>query len=208
MIEIIFHCNQCDSDIFHFFFLISFILFSFLPFDTMDDPADYNVSEYADLTKTWHQDPTAYLDRYYTLFYKITNKELDPLNTDVYVRQSPNKICVLGIAKASSDIKQVKLRNDLVGQKVRYDTILCELLDQDHNVIGHVKAEMEGKLLELNRHLEKDIGLLSDGHHMDTGFIGIIMPKTEDTKFQLKGYLTEAEYKQQNNRTNMESTSV
>lgn len=186
----------------------------------MDDQPDYDITQYSELTANWHKDPTAYLDRYYSLYYKTVDKEQDPLATNVYVRQSPNKICVLGITNPSTDIAKVSLNKSLVGEKVKHGTILCELLSVEGAVIGHVKAEMEGKLLELNTRLEKEgCGLLLNGHHMDTGFIAIIMPKIDDTKAQLAGYQTEEEYKksllslqakeeeQNNKRPNLERQS-
>ncbi|KAI7879233.1 uncharacterized protein EV154DRAFT_524786 [Mucor mucedo] len=162
----------------------------------MDAPADYDIKDYAQLTNNWSKDPTAYLDRYYSLYYKTVDTEADPLANSVYVRQSPNKVCVLGIVSPSTDIVKVVLNKNLVGEKVKKNTILCEFKDAQDNVVGHVKAEMEGKLLELNSRLEKEgTSLLANGHHMDTGFIAIILPRVDDTKVQLKGYQTEQEYK-------------
>jgi glycine cleavage system H lipoate-binding protein len=180
----------------------------------MDDSADYEIKDYFELTNNWHGDPTAYLNRYYSLFYKINNnKEQDSFTSDIYVRQSPNKICVLGIVNPSTDIHSVVMNKKLVGEKVKRDTILCELRDAQDNVIGQVKAQMEGKLLELNSRFEKEgNSLLLNGHHMDTGFIAVIMPKTDETKIQLKGYQTEEEYKislqntiNNNNNPNLET---
>jgi glycine cleavage system H lipoate-binding protein len=183
----------------------------------MDDQADYNINDYAEITKSWNRDPTAYLNRYYSLYYKTLNKEEDPLAIDIYVRQPPNKICVLGIANPSSDIVSIVMNKRLVGEKVKKHTVLCELKDAQDNVIGQVKAYMEGKLLELNSRFEKEgNSLLLNGHHMDTGFIAIIMPKSDETKIQLKEYQTEEEYKNRlqsslqeynNNNPNLEKKS-
>lgn len=162
----------------------------------MDDHLDYDTNDYAEETKNWNRDPTAYLSRYYSLFYKTVTKEQDPLNVDVYVRQSPNLICVVGIANPSADIVKVVMNTDKVGKKVKKFSILCSLLDAQGVTIGHVRANMEGKLLELNdRFLEEGNSLLLNGYHMDTGFIGIIMPKSEDNAVQLRDFMTEEEYK-------------
>ncbi|KAI9361036.1 hypothetical protein BD770DRAFT_384007 [Pilaira anomala] len=162
----------------------------------MDEPADYDINDYSELTKDWNRDPTAYLSRYYELYYKSVNKDFDPLANDLYVRQSPNKICVLGISNPSTDIEKIVMNQQLVGNKVTRNTVLCTFENAQGQVVGHVKAEMEGKLLELNNRFEKEgKSLLFQGHHMDTGFIAIILPKTDDTKVQLKGYQTEQEYK-------------
>ncbi|KAI7908127.1 uncharacterized protein BX663DRAFT_493065 [Cokeromyces recurvatus] len=163
----------------------------------MKDQVDYNVNDYISLTKIWQEDPTAYLSRYYSLFYKTSN---EPLNrASIYVRQTPSKVCVLGISDVSlmNDVDQVRLYTNHIGNKVKSDTILCDLINKDGQVISHVRAEMEGKLLELNKRFEEKEScqsLLKDGHHMDIGFIAIILPKTEDTKIQLKDFQTEEEY--------------
>ncbi|OBZ88947.1 hypothetical protein A0J61_03001 [Choanephora cucurbitarum] len=149
-----------------------------------DQIADYDSKHYLETTATWQQDPTAYLSRYYELYTKQVNHDL---STNVYVRQSPNKICVLGMTDPPAGIDQVSLYTDLVGQKVKKDTILCDLM-QEGKVMGHVRAEMEGKLLELNAKYQTDdiSSLIRD--HMDIGFIAIIMPKIEDSSVQLKEF--------------------
>lgn len=177
----------------------------------MDAPADYDIKDYAELTNNWNKDPTAYLNRYYSLYYKTVDNEADTLANSIYVRQSPNKVCVLGIVSPSTDIVKVVMNKKLIGDKVKKNSILCEFKDAQDNVVGHVKAEMEGKLLELNSRFEKEgTSLLANGHHMDTGFIAIILPRVDDTKVQLKGYQTEQEYrtvKENNNSPNLETKS-
>jgi glycine cleavage system H lipoate-binding protein len=149
----------------------------------MDDRADYDIAQYATLTDSWHQDPTAYLDRYYTLYHKASTAPEQ--FASVYVRQSPNKICVLGISQPPSNVRSVRMHTSLVNNKVKTGTVLCDLLDEAGQVVQQVRAEMEGKLLELNNQCNE---LLLNGHHMDTGFIAIIMPKVEDTKVQLNEF--------------------
>ncbi|KAI9483420.1 MAG: hypothetical protein EXX96DRAFT_141650 [Benjaminiella poitrasii] len=162
----------------------------------MKEQADYNVNDYIPLTNTWQEDPTAYLNRYYTLFYKVSN---DPARSSVYVRQTPSKVCVLGINDDSliASIKKVRMYTNLVGNKVKADTILCDLLDQDDQIVSQVRAEMEGKLLELNKRFTNESceSLLGKGHHIDIGFIAIILPKTENTEIQLRDFQTAEEFK-------------
>lgn len=88
------------------------------------------------------------------------------------------------------------MHTQLVSDKVKKDTILCDLLDASDQVIGHVRAEMEGKLLELNSRFATESldTLLGGKHHMDIGFIAIILPKIEDTAVQLKEFTPEEEY--------------
>ncbi|KAI8967775.1 hypothetical protein BDF20DRAFT_917378 [Mycotypha africana] len=164
-----------------------------------DDSADYNVADYKDLTENWHCDPTAYLHRYYSLYFKKANASSDAVN--VYVRQAPSKVCVLGMSEPPEGIRALKLHTELIGEKVKPDTILCDLMDKDGKLIGHVRAEMEGKLLELNTRLtlteeqqEEDMIdslLYKEKHHMVIGFIGIILPRFEDTAKQLREFVEE-----------------
>ncbi|KAI8068127.1 uncharacterized protein B0P05DRAFT_551874 [Gilbertella persicaria] len=150
---------------------------------TEEQPADYDSKQYEAIIASWQQDSTAYLNRYYDLYYKQSN---DTLATSVYVRQSPNKICVLGITQPPA-FDSIHLRVELIGEKVKTDTVLCEL-SKEGQIVGQVRAEMEGKLLELNQryNTEDPQSLMRD--HMDIGFIAIIMPKTEDSAVQLKEF--------------------
>ncbi|KAI8362780.1 hypothetical protein BD560DRAFT_404075 [Blakeslea trispora] len=147
-----------------------------------DQIADYDSKHYLETTATWQQDPTAYLSRYYELYSKQADPE-DNLATSVYIRQSPNKICVLGMSEPPADIDQVHLYTELVGEKVKKNTVLCDL-KREGQLVGQVRAEIEGKLLELNlKYQTEDIAsLIRD--HMDIGFIGIIMPKIEELSVQ------------------------
>ncbi|KAL7320041.1 hypothetical protein PS15m_003111 [Mucor circinelloides] len=156
----------------------------------MDAPADYDIKNYEKLTSNWNTDPTAFLSLYYSLFYKQSQ------DLTVYVRQAPSKVCVLGMHTYPSNLARIKMHTQLVSDKVKKDTILCDLLDASDQVIGHVRAEMEGKLLELNSRFATESldTLLGGKHHMDIGFIAIILPKIEDTAVQLKEFTPEEEY--------------
>lgn len=136
---------------------------------------DYDVTPYLEITAEWNKDDKAYLKRYYTLYYK----------DDIYVRQSPNKICVLGL-RQPSDIKEIKFKTELVGEKVKPTTVICELMTNENEIIP-VCANMEGKLLELHTELAENINLLIT-RSLDLGFIAVIMPKYEETSIQLAGY--------------------
>ncbi|KAI8644781.1 hypothetical protein BD408DRAFT_412877 [Parasitella parasitica] len=156
----------------------------------MNGEADYDTKKYEKLTSNWNNDPTAFLSLYYSLFYK---KSQDLV---MYVRQAPSKVCVLGMSTFPAQLARVNMHSELVSQKVKKDTILCDLLDVSDQIIGHVKAEMDGKLLELNSRFATESldALLGGKHCMDIGFIAIILPKVEDTAVQLKDFQTEEEY--------------
>lgn len=147
----------------------------------MEAAADYKVSDYLELTKPWHDNPLTFLSRYYTLHYK---KASLPQTADIYVRQTPSKVIVLGVT--CPNIVNVIFNTDLIGKKVKPDSVLAELVD-DQDQIFTVRAEMEGKLLELNSKLVDEPSLL--GHY--SGFIGLILPKIEDSSVLLKDFTSE-----------------
>jgi glycine cleavage system H lipoate-binding protein len=156
-----------------------------------DQTPPYDASKFYNLTKDWNNDPTAFLSLYYSLHFKVIDKSEDPLSSNVYVRQSPNKICVLGIVEPPKEYTTIVLSKSLIGEKVKADTVLVEFKNGE-TVVGHVKAQMDGKLLELNDRLEEEDLLHSNA--MDTGFIAVIMPRSEETSVQLEGYVTKEEY--------------
>lgn len=175
----------------------SSLIFFFTQRSTMEEAADYKVADYLELTAPWNKNPTSYLTRYYTLFYKKVTQ--NPQAVDVYVRQTPSKVCVLGVASPPEGVKKVKLNTDLVGNKVKHDSVLAELLDDQDQIVAIVRAEMEGKLLELNTRLLDELDtLFKDGQHLHTGFIGIILPKVENTAIQLKEFMSDEEYQKLN----------
>lgn len=162
----------------------------------IEEAADYSVSDYLELTSPWNQNPMAFLRRYYTLFYKKASQ--DPQSVDIYVRQTPSKVCVVGVVSPPEGITKVRLNTDLIGNKVKNDSVLAELLDSEDQVKVIVRAEMEGKLLELNTRLVDELDILfKNGQHLQCGFIGVILPKVEDTSIQLKEFLSEEEYQEQ-----------
>ncbi|CAO3626880.1 unnamed protein product [Mucor fragilis] len=165
----------------------------------MDAPADYDIKNYEKLTSNWNKDPTAFLSLYYSLFYKQSQ------DCTVYVRQTPSKVCVLGMSTYPSNVARIKMHTQLVSEKVKKDTVLCDLLDASDQVIGHVRAEMDGKLLELNSRFATESldTLLGGKHHMDIGFIAIILPKIEDTAVQLKEFTPEEAYNNQQQQQQM-----
>ncbi|CAO3691870.1 unnamed protein product [Rhizopus stolonifer] len=116
---------------------------------------DYDVTPYLEITAEWNKDDKAYLKRYYTLYYK----------DDIYVRQSPNKICVLGL-RQPSDIKEIKFKTELIGEK-------CVLI---------WRASCSNYIRNWLRHQ------LVDHSTFGFGFIAVVMPKYEDSSIQLAGY--------------------
>ncbi|KAI9009965.1 hypothetical protein CLU79DRAFT_774139 [Phycomyces nitens] len=164
--------------------------------------ADYDISKYTDRVASWTNNPNAHLSGYFTLYYNVESKstptEPGTVLGDIYVRQAPNKICVLGLAPShplfsqpNLDQCRVELATELVGTKVVPDTTIAQIILGETKYL--VKARMQGQLLELNPRLRDTPELLWE-HTMDTGFVAVIMSRVDDTKQQLKGYLTEEEY--------------
>ncbi|CAO3688787.1 unnamed protein product [Rhizopus microsporus] len=134
----------------------------------------YDAQPFMELTAEWNKDPNAYLKRYYTLYYKKED--------NLYVRQAPNKICVLGLLEASADsIKSIKFNTDLIGQNIKKDTVLCELTGSDDKTRS-VQAFMDA--------LTDNLDLLFN-RSLDYGFLAVIMPKHENSSIQLQEYQTD-----------------
>ncbi|KAG0034220.1 hypothetical protein BGZ81_005759 [Podila clonocystis] len=92
-------------------------------------PIVYDLTEYKETTRDWNDDPSAYLTRYYTkqYFLSTAGKELkDPMGPiidfqtslevkrgDQYVYQSPNKLCIIGLAPT----------HPLLAQRERYQVL-------------------------------------------------------------------------------------
>ncbi|KAI9239174.1 MAG: hypothetical protein BYD32DRAFT_435140 [Podila humilis] len=104
-------------------------------------PIVYDLTEYKEITRDWNDDPSAYLTRYYTKHYFLSTagKELkDPLGPiidlqtslevkrgDQYVYQSPNKLCIIGLAPT----------HPLLAQRERYQVLNLRFDDKIVNAL-------------------------------------------------------------------------
>ncbi|KAI9321455.1 hypothetical protein BX666DRAFT_1874706 [Dichotomocladium elegans] len=155
---------------------------------------DYDVKQHLELVSPWSTDPTAFLARYYTLHYYVNPTQS---NHTLYVRQAPNKVCILGVAHDHAALLQhqdlaIEFQPKLsAGDNVKPDTVLCEL------VLGEtryeVRAHMRGKILEFNPRLTS--ALLRE-KPMTEGYLAVILPFHEDSAIQLNEYIGEQAYKE------------
>ncbi|KAG0269659.1 hypothetical protein BGZ95_001968 [Linnemannia exigua] len=109
-------------------------------------PIVYDLTSYKEETKTWNDDPSAYLLRYYTKQYflatngkdlkqkqsgsqKIIDLQtgLEVLRGDQFVYQSPNKLCIIGLAPTHPLIAQPDRYKVL---NIRFDTKIATALPQ------------------------------------------------------------------------------
>ncbi|KAF9903894.1 hypothetical protein EC991_003231 [Linnemannia zychae] len=109
-------------------------------------PIVYDLTSYKEETKTWDEDPSAYLLRYYTKQYflatngkdlkqkpsgsqKIIDLQtgLEVLRGDQYVYQSPNKLCIIGLAPTHPLLAQPERYKVL---NIRFDTKIASALPQ------------------------------------------------------------------------------
>ncbi|KAI8374584.1 uncharacterized protein BYT42DRAFT_499188 [Radiomyces spectabilis] len=164
--------------------------------------ADYDVTQYRDSVRGWNEDPKKYLNRYYTIHYYVETKQTQenkPKVGNIYVRQSPNKICVLGFAPDHPIYKYDPLTSritvrpctDVLGKKVKPSTVVCEVDIDGH--IYQLQARMGGVLKDLNPRLVKEPQLLWE-HGMDEGYVAIILPQFEATEKQLAQFITSEAY--------------
>ncbi|KAG2219145.1 hypothetical protein INT45_002336 [Circinella minor] len=150
---------------------------------------DYDIQQHLDLVKPWNNDPTAFLSRYYTLHYHRDSEN------KIYVRQAPNKVCILGI----TDQHVVKKNNNQdqsvqiipkaeSNSNVKPNTLLCEIAIGDSQRY-EIKAHMYGKLLEINPRLLEKPELLLD-LPMTEGYLALIKAQHEDTSRQLEEFVS------------------
>ncbi|KAF9115717.1 hypothetical protein BGW39_002971 [Mortierella sp. 14UC] len=109
-------------------------------------PIVYDLTSYKEETKSWDEDPSAYLLRYYTKQYflatngkdlkqkpsgsqKIIDLQtgLEVLRGDQYVYQSPNKLCIIGLAPTHPLLAQPDRYKVL---NIRFDTKIASALPQ------------------------------------------------------------------------------
>ncbi|GJJ78073.1 hypothetical protein EMPS_10432 [Entomortierella parvispora] len=114
-------------------------------------PIVYDVTPYLEETKGWNSDPSAYLLRYYTKYYFLatdgkatTEKIIDQLTGlevirgDQYVYQSPNKLCITGLAPTHPLIAQ-KHRYKVLN--VRFDSKIMAALPQPTAIPANSKKQ-------------------------------------------------------------------
>ncbi|KAI9490095.1 hypothetical protein BDB00DRAFT_839592 [Zychaea mexicana] len=146
---------------------------------------DYDIKQHLDLVKPWSNDLTEFLARYYTLHY---HRDLD---NKIYVRQAPNKVCILGITEQHPAIltnkeQSLKLEATLGSNaNVKPDTVLCEIVSGDARYA--IKANMYGKLLEINPRILESSELLLNKPETE-GYLAVIKSQYEDTAKQLEAF--------------------
>ncbi|KAF9987541.1 hypothetical protein BGZ75_000433 [Mortierella antarctica] len=130
-------------------------------------PIVYDVTPYKEETSTWNADPSAYLLRYYTKYYfletdgksqknvpapsaettttppsvpKIIDHEtgLEVLRGDQFVYQSPNKLCIIGLAPTHPLIAHPERYKVL---SLRFDSKIQSALPQPTSIPANSKKQ-------------------------------------------------------------------
>ncbi|KAG0371214.1 hypothetical protein BC939DRAFT_444169 [Gamsiella multidivaricata] len=118
-------------------------------------PIVYDLTQYKEETKHWGTDPSAYLLRYYTKYYFLatSGKELKHLITsniidfetglqvlrgDQFVYQSPNKLCITGLAPTHPLIAE---RSRYQVLSIRFDPKILTCLPQPTSVPANSKKQ-------------------------------------------------------------------
>ncbi|KAF9928641.1 hypothetical protein BGZ67_006858 [Mortierella alpina] len=130
-------------------------------------PIVYDVTPYKEETSTWNADPSAYLLRYYTKYYfletdgksqknvpapsaettttppsvpKIIDHEtgLEVLRGDQFVYQSPNKLCIIGLAPTHPLIANPERYKVL---SLRFDSKIQSALPQPTSIPANSKKQ-------------------------------------------------------------------
>lgn len=150
----------------------------------------YDLEHWAKETAHWNQGIDIFLSRYFTIHYEPASH--------VYIRQPPNKLCILGLSKEHPAIKSTGnisckffYESKTKGQKVKPNTVICEITVDDQTY--PILATVFGEVAEVNPRLLEEPNLLRT-HALDEGFLAIIRPKEEDSSKQLKGLVDQNEY--------------
>ncbi|KAI1302818.1 hypothetical protein EDD11_005488 [Mortierella claussenii] len=120
-------------------------------------PIVYDLTQYKEETKNWNSDPSAYLLRYYTKYYflstggkdmksgpadqvKIIDQQtgLQVLRGDQYLYQSPNKLCIAGLAPTHPLLSQ---RDRYKVLSLRFDSKIQVALPQPTAIPANSKKQ-------------------------------------------------------------------
>ncbi|KAF9935216.1 hypothetical protein FBU30_006301 [Linnemannia zychae] len=120
-------------------------------------PIVYDLDPYKEETKTWNDDPSAYLLRYYTKHYflatsgkdlkqKTSNSQkiidlqtgIEVLRGDQYVYQSPNKLCIIGLAPTHPLLAHPERYKVL---NIRFDEKIASALPQPTAIPANSKKQ-------------------------------------------------------------------
>ncbi|KAF9110545.1 hypothetical protein BGX27_006205 [Mortierella sp. AM989] len=118
-------------------------------------PIVYDLAQYKEETKDWNSDPSAYLLRYYTKYYflatggkdlkssndqKIIDQQtsLEILRGDQFIYQSPNKLCITGLAPTHPLLAQ---RDRYKVLSLRFDPKILSSLPQPTAIPANSKKQ-------------------------------------------------------------------
>lgn len=157
----------------------------------------YDLDHWAKETAAWSEDPAVFINRYFTIHYEP--------ESHVYVRQPPNKLCILGLSteheavKSTGDIScKFFFESKTKGQKVKPNSIICEVTVNDQ--VYPIQATVFGEVAEVNPRVTEDANIIRT-HALDEGYLAIIRPRSEDTKVQLAGLVDHVQYNSTLNNT-------
>ncbi|RUP51186.1 hypothetical protein BC936DRAFT_149507 [Jimgerdemannia flammicorona] len=166
----------------------------------------YDLDEFLPLTTNWLSDPISRLRAYFTTHYFLAT---DVNEGDLTIRQAPNKLCVISLAKRHpgrgsgkddlsplsitfSDFKGIVGKNKKHAPTVNSISPLAEITTADGN-IHIVRAAVHGQVMELNERLLKEPMLMRQKPDTE-GFIAIIKPKIENSEKALSHCVTEEKW--------------
>ncbi|KAJ1859577.1 hypothetical protein GGH12_001032 [Coemansia sp. RSA 1822] len=184
--------------------------------DVTSTQITYDIGAYAQLNEQLRIKPELYLDRYFVQqFYACAiagKRKHEAESTDAetkdeaiprewqYVRMSPNKLCVIGLAGShplldpeqrkhievtkvefADNVKNSVIKGKRKKQSLRLmpNTKLCTIHTADGKEYA-VRAAVKGVLMEWNGRLESDPSLVT--RCPEQGFVAIIKPSTDDNQ--------------------------
>lgn len=170
-------------------------------------PEDFSIAgiKVPSITKDHSEDYPSVVDRFFTKYFYL-KKYSNPQPYKVLFHS--NRICMIGLAPEHEALKvgvksitfdigntdrsqnQVKGKGKKGGMVLQHDSAIAIITD-NNDVTYKVPSCIQGKLIEVNERVVKDVSLLGiEGH----GYIAIVLPKPEHCGEIKSSLMTEEQY--------------
>ncbi|ORY96343.1 hypothetical protein BCR43DRAFT_491530 [Syncephalastrum racemosum] len=168
----------------------------------MQDEHGYDLSQHVKRVAEWttQDDGRGFVNQYFDLYY---HWEKDDLATATYVRRTPSKVCILGVAPthtvAQSDciqaIEPMKKKKD----KITNNPVIAQITLGNGQRVP-VRARFRGHFLELNPRLQEDPDLLRRDPFFE-GYLAVIKGFDDPPQMAFAGFKSRQQYEQRVNGT-------
>lgn len=169
----------------------------------MQDDHGYDLSQHVKRVAEWttQDDGRGFVSQYFDLYY---HWKKDDLATATYVRQTPSKVCILGVAPTHAVARAAGRIQAIVPKKKKKDKIannpvIAEITLDDGQCVP-VRAYFRGFFLELNPRLQEDPDLLRRDPFFE-GYLAVIKGFDDAPEKAFPHFKSRAQYEQRVNGT-------